>query len=416
MRKKFLKIKKAEIATFLTLGLVIAGAFLSILSSIMVSRQKNLASRPRARTINKDSTTITKNTTTITVTPLINSPTSSLDKNLNQKKCGSGYKYNCDPNDGYEPSCVTKNNGDTALAFRCCVFRSNGEIVDYGCVGTPCSKYNKSYIRACSSYNNYQSAGPGSLVTTITPTPIQSSTPNPGEEGGACLNVIRQDSFFQGGECNDSNLVCYRADLKSIGICVTPTPLLTLTTPQSGEGTTTSTTTQQPDLTGATGVPNATPTIFCSNLNISNLNIPAIDFSIVACDDTGKRCDNREISIKLTRDEEVELIRKALFGAKTLEDIRYNLTEGISFVLEAKARGLLMTTIDRFIPKWLVININGEKYTIYNPAQFAMDIQFFTRVFRNPFAPIYAGESLFLSNMNKVLFNYVNNKIEQICR
>ncbi len=120
----------------------------------------------------------------VSPTPIqyINVTPKSGDSLIGQKKCGSGYAYYCDPNDGYEPACVQKNGGDPSLAFRCCVFRSNGEIVDYGCVGTPCYKIGNGtlgYIKPCSSYSGYQSKGPGGLVAIITPSLTPTNKPTP---------------------------------------------------------------------------------------------------------------------------------------------------------------------------------------------------------------------------------------------
>lgn len=145
-------------------------------------------------------------------------PNPSDAQNLGYKKCGSGYRYVCSPEDGYEPSCVAKNKGDTALAFRCCVFRSNGEIVDFGCVGTPCSAYGKDYIRPCSSYYGYQSSGSGSFATKVSPTSTPLTTPTRiptptlipcGPKFAAC----------------SQGLVCDKSQgIYGYGVCVKPSP------------------------------------------------------------------------------------------------------------------------------------------------------------------------------------------------
>ncbi len=94
----------------------------------------------------------------------------------NGKRCGSGAQWACDSSKGYDPeSCPTKN-----LEFRCCVQRSNGELVVYGCGGTHCSAINRSGITACSTQVGYGAGAPGSLITKPSiATPTQPPTVTP---------------------------------------------------------------------------------------------------------------------------------------------------------------------------------------------------------------------------------------------
>lgn len=97
---------KGEIATLLTLGLVIVGAVVTLASSLLVNKNKNFATNSRAA-----ETDVTCDGT---------------------KACGSGSAYNCNSTDGCDVATCNKKG----LEFACYVADSGAF---YGCIGTPCS-------------------------------------------------------------------------------------------------------------------------------------------------------------------------------------------------------------------------------------------------------------------------------------
>ncbi|MGB9883229.1 MAG: hypothetical protein ACPLRN_01800 [Microgenomates group bacterium] len=140
------KIKKAEIATLMTLVLVVVGAVLTVASSILTNRQKNLASNPRAlelceinqRNCIKECGSISLCSSNCakqdnvpdegTADRICITPTRGPN-GCKIGKCGSGCQYDCPtPADSM---CSDK----PGLEFGCYV-ASNGKF--YGCIGTPC--------------------------------------------------------------------------------------------------------------------------------------------------------------------------------------------------------------------------------------------------------------------------------------
>ena len=165
--------KKGEIATLLTLGLVIVGAVITLASSFFINRQKNLVSNPRAAT--------------------------SCKVNVGMK-CGSGKQWDCTTANGCDPTtCKTQD-----LEFNCCVL-NYGACSDgsdkyrwYGCTGQFCQNQTISqgsggpgHLVACQS-----GVGPGKAescpATAATATPAANTpTPTPGSKAEGTVAPTR---------------------------------------------------------------------------------------------------------------------------------------------------------------------------------------------------------------------------------
>jgi hypothetical protein len=154
-----MKNKKGEIATILTLGMILVGAVLTIATSFFANKTKNLASNPRALVVN-DSVNSGPNANgggiTSTPTPtLIPTRTPTLTPTSTGrlgKRLGSGNAYLCQPNsnvnfmsynlDGNGCDVERKICPNDALPFACVVVDDlcGGEprYRWYGCTGQPC--------------------------------------------------------------------------------------------------------------------------------------------------------------------------------------------------------------------------------------------------------------------------------------
>lgn len=458
--------KKGEIATLLTLGLVIVGAVITLASSFFINRQKNLVSNPRAATSCK-----------VDQTPVI--------------KCGSGNQWDCTTINGCDPSkCTTAN-----LEFNCCVLNYKACPDDsdkyrwYGCTGQPCQNQTIS-----------QSNGPGHLVgcqngvgpgkaescpaVTNTPTPT-GNTPTPTPTTGGtpptntptpttpitdytCFNISGQDCYSTcptgyckvSGTCPSTSTYCCgpcsptptpsstpvpNSCPSNVGSCISPsscsngtvspsannfcsnnynsgdvccknvasvtnTPTPTVTPKLGGKpsATPTLTPTVTPKLGGK---PSEAPTPFCQNLTAAALGIPPIDFSLSLCDENGENCKGGPVNI--TQDELSVIIRDALKVAKTAQDLRHSLVSGILALQEVKLNGLLGTLGDYFIPRWITISINGQKHLIYNPIRYAVD---FKLLISSIFHPVGMGSNLIFNTLNDLYDTYFDLMINKICQ
>ena len=169
-----MKNRRGEIATLLTLGLVLVGGLVTLATSFIINRQNNLASNPRAglncptgsycRTntsscssigqINVGAECIVGTKEGICCKPSSTSITPTKTPTPAQKGYGSGGKYGPADGDGFD----LKVCSNELLPFACCVqdkFLCGGDdrFRWYGCTGQPCgnTKIN-------------QSNGPGNLV------------------------------------------------------------------------------------------------------------------------------------------------------------------------------------------------------------------------------------------------------------
>ncbi len=212
-----LKKRRGEIATLLTLGLVILGGVLAIGSSVFLSQQKTTSTKAAGG-------------------------------------CGSGNTYNCNPNEGYGDgghSCLSKPN----LEFACCVadqLQGDGtyRIRWYGCTGQYCKNTGirnaLGHLVGCAGYQgSYEgkyfplNSGKTAVVfsqpvqPTSTPsTPTQTPTPNPTvTPGGPTLTPAPTQ---------------------------TPTPTGSLTTTPTPTGSLTTTPTVTPPISTITPIPTAT--------------------------------------------------------------------------------------------------------------------------------------------------------------
>lgn len=139
------------------------------------------------------------------------------------KGCGSGGGWECDVSKGYDTqSCPVANK-----EFRCCVQRSNGELVVYGCGGTHCSAINLSGITACSTQAGYGSGAPGSLITK--PGQANPTEPPAGGGGGGAGGPIDPNCKAGSGnrfECDPSagynTAVCTESNME-FACCVQDT-------------------------------------------------------------------------------------------------------------------------------------------------------------------------------------------------
>jgi hypothetical protein len=170
-----MKNHKGEIATLLTLGLIIVGGLITLGTSLFVSNQKsNLASNSRAALYcPTGSHCIPASSSCSTIGQIenvngdclsggkegvccYNSTTTPPPSPTPTGKAGSGNAWPRDPLQGYDPI-LCKTSG---LEFACCVQNKNSSQCDgkskytwYGCTGQPCGN---TKIK--------QSNGPGNLV------------------------------------------------------------------------------------------------------------------------------------------------------------------------------------------------------------------------------------------------------------
>lgn len=262
------KSRKGEIATLLTLGLVLVGTLITLGTSLFVSNQKNnLALNSRAalycptgshciastfsckgyynqvENTNADCTFAGKegiccynSTTTPAPSPTLPIPTG---------KVGSGNRFLRDPNEGYNPSLCP----NTGLEFACCVeYDGQSQCTDqksytwYGCTGQYCRN---TIIK--------QSNGPGNLVACPSGlgegankscAVIPTATPAAGGSGKPCYAPRANPSKDYSYWTCDSPYVCTKRTTSG-GTCVRPsatprpisTPISTQTPSESGTPT-----------------------------------------------------------------------------------------------------------------------------------------------------------------------------------
>lgn len=251
--------KKGEIATLLTLGLMLFGTVVTIASSFFVSNEKTkLKSNSKATSKNcvytslKDCNSAIRmgecnsNNLTTTCTSYMckdgktwrcpgttddsntSTPTTSVQSG---KGCGSGNNYECKPTSGYNSELCPNPN----LEFACCVQDnfpcSSGATGTryrwYGCTGQPCynTKIKQSngpgYLVVCPNGVGpsnpemcLSSTATPTLILTpgargVSPSPPPTATPALGEEGGFCNGLKRaEDNKWYDGTCNNENLKC----------------------------------------------------------------------------------------------------------------------------------------------------------------------------------------------------------------
>lgn len=130
----------------------------------------------------------------------------------NGKGCGSGAQWACDASKGYDPvSCPTKN-----LEFRCCVQRSNGDLVVHSCGGRYCSDINLAGITACSTQAGYGAGAPGSIITK----PGQTIPSEPPTGGGGSGGAGSTDPNCKAGSGN--KFACDPAAGYNKSVCEAP--------------------------------------------------------------------------------------------------------------------------------------------------------------------------------------------------
>lgn len=226
-----MKNKRGEIATLLTLGLVILGGVLAIGSSVFLSKQK---------------TTSTRAATTCVI----------------GKKCGSGNYWDCTTANGCDPTGNCKNAN---LEFACCV-QNNNACSDgsdkyrwYGCTGQPCqntiiSQSNgPGHLVACQNgvgpgkAESCQSQSPTPTSPPVPTTPAENSCEKDGK--GVCVeklfnnNTQNCNNYNPGSQplnrsCGESsNLVCCsNPDYTPPAATKTPTPTININrTGRAGE-------------------------------------------------------------------------------------------------------------------------------------------------------------------------------------
>lgn len=130
----------------------------------------------------------------------------------NGKGCGSGAQWACEASKGYDPvSCPTKN-----LEFRCCVQRSNGDLVVHSCGGRYCSDINLAGITACSTQAGYGAGAPGSIITK----PGQTIPSEPPTGGGGSGGAGSTDPNCKAGSGN--KFACDPAAGYNKSVCEAP--------------------------------------------------------------------------------------------------------------------------------------------------------------------------------------------------
>lgn len=217
-----MKNKKGEIATFLTLGLVIVGAVVTLATSFFTNQKKNIASNPRAYSVRTSGSQPSSSQATLTITLTLTitpSPTkTSTPGSTNNsckigEKCGSGYAHICSPNSTKVPfngiefdgnGCDPTRCPKKELPFACYVVDNrcrDGEIRYrwYGCTGKPCEETNikqgtygpghlvgkpvggntQNLVEECVSIDLIQNTPTPTPTSTPTPTPTPTSTPIP---------------------------------------------------------------------------------------------------------------------------------------------------------------------------------------------------------------------------------------------
>lgn len=128
------------------------------------------------------------------------------------KGCGSGAQWACDASKGYDPvSCTTPNS-----EFRCCVQRSNGELVVYGCGGRYCSDIKLAGITACSTQAGYGTGAPGSIITK----PGQTNPSEPPAGGGGSGGAGSTDPNCKAGSGN--RFACDPTEGYNTAVCESP--------------------------------------------------------------------------------------------------------------------------------------------------------------------------------------------------